>query len=278
MRKFFISADLEGCAAVAAPQGLAPERWNWEWSAARKWMTLEVVAIATAALESGYDEIVVADSHHNAHNIDPDLLPDNVWLVRSWPRPLIHMQGVEIDGVEACAFVGYHAESTNRDSIMAHTYHGGAFRAVRLNGEICSEGYLNAAVAGELGRPVILISGDQHTVEDSRRYAPDAVRFVTKYAIGWRSERSLPPPQVSRKLAQMATEAMRTPRPAPFRLGGPYHLELEMMTQVTAEMLSYLPCFERLDAYRVRAQCDSVRQAVQLVAFAMLYSPTGVAL
>src|SRR5882724_8918768 len=102
MRKLFISADMEGCCAVSAPQALLPERWSWEWTAARKWMTQEVAATAEAALAAHYEEVIVADSHGNAHNIDPDGLPDNVWLVRSWPRPLIHMQGVEEAEVDAC--------------------------------------------------------------------------------------------------------------------------------------------------------------------------------
>ncbi len=49
-------------------------------------MTEEVTAAAEAAFAAGYDEVVVADGHHHAHNIDPDSLPSNVWLVRSWRR------------------------------------------------------------------------------------------------------------------------------------------------------------------------------------------------
>lgn len=58
-------------------------------------MTQEVVVVAEAALANGYDQVIVCDSHGNTHYIEPDLLPDDVWLVRGWPRPLLHMQGVE---------------------------------------------------------------------------------------------------------------------------------------------------------------------------------------
>jgi len=64
-----------------------------------------------------------------------------------------------------------------------------------LNAEACSEAYLNAALAGEFAVPVVFVSGDRHTVEDARRYAPEAVGFVAKQSIGWRSQASLPPPQ-----------------------------------------------------------------------------------
>lgn len=273
MGKLFISADIEGCAAVASPHALAPDRW--EWSAARQWMTREVTAVAEAAFEAGYEEVIVADSHHNAHNIDPDGLPPNVWLVRSWPRPLLHMQGVEDPDVTACVFLGYHAGSGTRDSILAHSYHGGAFRSVRVNGEACSEGYLNAALAGEFGRSVVFVSGDQATVEDARRYAPEAAGFVAKRSIGWRSQMSLPPAQVREQLKAALAGALSRPAGPPFKIEGPLDLELEMNTQTAAELLSYLPAVRRDDATTVHARFDEVQGLMRFLAFAMLYSPTG---
>jgi D-amino peptidase len=276
MRKLFISADMEGCAAVSAPQALMPERWAWEWNAARRWMTGDVVAASQAAFAVGYGEVIVADGHGNAHNIDPDLLPDNVRLVRSWPRPLLQMQGVEDPEVDACVFIGYHAPSTTPNSIIAHTYLGAAFRAIYMNGEVCSEGYLNAALAGEFGRPVMLVSGDQHTVQDARRYASGAVGFVAKHSVGKRSQVSLPPAQVHRLLGEAMVSALDRPLQKPFVLKGPFRLELVMTTQLAAEMLAYLPDVERTDAFSVSATFECVAAAVRFVSFVMHYSPLGV--
>lgn len=276
MRRLFISADMEGCSAVSAPQGLLPDRWAWEWNAARRWMTEEVVAVADVALSTHYDEILVSDSHGNAHNIDPDALPDNVRLIRSWPRPLLHMQGIDDGAVDACVFIGYHSASRQPDSILAHTYSGAAFRAIRLNGEICSEGYLNAALAGEYGKPVIFVSGDEQTTHDVRRYAPEATVFVSKQSLGWRCQMSLPPRQVRGMLRQEFANALGRPLPKAFLIQGPFNLELEMTTQVAAEMLSYLPGVERSNAMSVTVTFDRLERVMRFVSFAMLYSPTGV--
>jgi D-amino peptidase len=275
MRTLFISADMEGCAGVTSLHALAPERW--EWPAARRWMTAEVVTAAGVAFAAGYDEVIVADGHGNACNIDPDCLPDNVRIVRSWPRPLLQMQGVEDPNVDACAFIGYHAAAFHRDSVLAHTYHGGAYRSITLNGVPCSEGYLNAAVAGELGRPVLFVSGDQYTVEDARRYAPDAVGFVAKHSISARSQSSLPPSQTCRMLKEAMTTALSRPRPAPFTLRGPFRLEIEMTTHPAAEVLAYLPGVERISAYTIAATFNRVDAVMRFVSFGMLYSPTGAA-
>ena len=267
---------MEGCPAVAAQQALMPDRWGWEWNASRRWMTAEVVATAEAAFAAGYDEVIVADGHGNAHNIDPDALPENVRLIRSWPRPQLQMQGVAEPEIEACALIGYHAASECQDSILAHTYSGAALRAVRVNGETCSEGYLNAALAGEFGKPVIFVAGDQHVVEDARRYAPEAALFVSKQSIGWRAQMSLPPTQVCRLMKEALTEALERPSPRPFTLKGPLRLELEMTSQTAAEMLSYLPDVERRGASGVATTLASVEAVMRLISFAISYSPNGV--
>src|SRR5258706_422405 len=105
MSKLFVSADMEGCAGVAAPQALMPDRWSWEWAAVRRWMTAKVAVAAEAAFAAGYDEVIVGDGHGNSHNLDPDGLPDNVRLIRSWPRPSLQMQGVAEEQVAACVLI-----------------------------------------------------------------------------------------------------------------------------------------------------------------------------
>jgi D-amino peptidase len=273
MRKLLISADMEGCAAVSSQHALWPDRW--EWTAARRWMTEEVIVVAKGAFAAGYEEVIAADSHGNAHNIDPDLLPDNVRLVRSWPRPLLQMQGLEDPEVKACAFVGYHAGADSQDGLLSHSFSGAAFRSVRLNGEHCSEGYLNAALAGEFGIPIILVAGDEQAVEDAGRYAPGAVTCITKHAIGWRSQSSLPPAQVRRLLQKAAEQALGGSMPEAFLLKAPYHLELDMVSRVAAEMLAYLPGVERVKGCAVGANFDRLEGVMGFIAFAMLYSPTG---
>jgi D-amino peptidase len=273
MRKLLISADMEGCGAVASQHALTPDRW--EWAVARKWMTAEVVAVAEAAFAAGYGEVLVADSHGNAHNIEPDGLPDNVRLVRSWPRPLYTMQGIEDPEVEACALVGYHAGSMSAGGHLAHSFSGAALREVRLNGQSCSEGYLSAACAGAFGRPIILVSGDAATIEEAGRFAPDAVGFASKQALGWRSQSSLPPRQVCRGLREAADRALQLRNPRPLRVEAPFKLELEMTSTVAAELLSYLPNVERLSTYTVAATLDRIEAVMRFMSFVILYSPNG---
>ncbi len=274
MRRFFICADIEGCAGVSANFALMPD--GWEWQAARRWMADEVMAVANAALAGGYDEVIVADGHGNAHNIDPALLPDGVRLVRSWPRPLLQMQGIELPGVAATAFVGFHNGMQGTGGTLAHTYHGGAYRDILVNGISISEGWLNAALAGEHGVPVVLVSGDQAATEDAKRYAPDAALVTVKQSLGWRSVLTPSPAAACRQLAEEATAALARPLPALFSPSGPYVVDYVMLSRNAAEMLAYLPIVRQTDAFTVRAEFDTITEVMRFTSFAMLYSPTGV--
>lgn len=273
MRRLLISIDMEGVAGVASTVSLVPS--GWEYSAYRRWMTEELNAVAAAALEAGYDEVIASDAHGNAQNIDPDLLIDNVQLIRSWPRPLLQMEMIDDESVDACAFVGYHAPAGTADGLLAHSFSGTALRSIRLNGEVASEGYLNAALAGSFGKAVLLVTGDHHALADARRYAPEAALLVTKASFGFRSQMSLPPSQVRRDLRKSAAEAFAGLRGPPFVVEPPFMIELEMTSQVAPELLGYLPWIERLDAWTVRASFQTMAEATRFLTFVIFYQPNG---
>lgn len=273
MRKLLISVDMEGVAGVASPKSLMPT--GWEYHAYRKWMTNELNAVAQAAFDAGYDEVIATDGHGNAQNLDPDLLIDNINLVRGWPRPFVQMEMVDDPAVDACAFVGYHAAAGEADGVLAHTFIGAAFRSIRLNGEIASEGYFNAALAGAYDKPVIFVSGDQSTLNDAARYAPDAGMVATKTSIGFRAQMALTPAQVCQALGKAARDAFGKPLPKPFKIDPPYEVELEMTTHTAAQMLGYLPWVTRVDAWTIRAEFSSMADAMRFISFVTLFQATG---
>jgi len=104
MRKIFISVDMEGIAGVVQPAQLGPD--GFEYAKAREWATGEVNAAIEGARAAGATEFVVCDSHGNAQNLLIDQLPDDVRIVRGFPRPLEMMQGID-ETFDAVLFVGY---------------------------------------------------------------------------------------------------------------------------------------------------------------------------
>ena len=65
--------------------GFNPSRTS---GSAREWMTGEVNAAIAGIRAAGPAEILVCDSHGNGQSVLIDKLPDDVRIVRGFPRPL----------------------------------------------------------------------------------------------------------------------------------------------------------------------------------------------
>jgi len=270
--KIFLSADIEGVAGVASRDQLMPG--SFEWERARKWMTGEVRAAAEAAAKAGATDIIVADSHGNAQNILVDELPDYVRVVKSWPRPLLQMQGVEEDHVVACAFIGYHASSRGMGGALAHTYVGAAFYDIRINGVSASEAYANAALAGHYGVPLIFVSGDDGCVEEIRRQCPEVEAVVTKKAHGNLSVTTVTPARSQQLIADGMTSAMtRLASFRPLTLAGAIRLEIDFKSRESAEVLSYLPMIKRTSATTIQYDALNMEEVMRFLSFTIFYAP-----
>ncbi|MDH3440397.1 MAG: M55 family metallopeptidase, partial [Gammaproteobacteria bacterium] len=97
--KIFISADMEGVVGAVTGEQLSPG--GFEYERFRGFMTAEVNAAIDAARAAGATEFVIADAHGNGQNLLIEQLPDDVTIVRSWPRELSMMGGIDdtFDGV-----------------------------------------------------------------------------------------------------------------------------------------------------------------------------------
>jgi D-amino peptidase len=116
--KVYISVDMEGIAGVVTGDQLGPS--GFEYGRAREFMTAEALAAIAGAREAGATEIVVSDSHGNGESLLIDQFPDDVRIVRSWPRPLMMMEGID-STFSAAIFIGYHASTTSPAGVRAHT-------------------------------------------------------------------------------------------------------------------------------------------------------------
>jgi D-amino peptidase len=266
--KLFISADMEGVAGVVTREQLGPE--GFEYQQAREWMTGEVSAAVEAARSADVSEVVVADSHGSGQNLLLDRLPDCVRLVRSWPRPLMMMQGVEEDGVSGAMLLGYHSGSTFAEGVLSHTLSGAGISELRVNGKPMSEAGISAATAGHFGVPVIMISGDDAFVKETRSLLGDVEAAVTKWSSGWTSATTMTPGLVRTRIGESVKAALaRLDDFEPFRLDGPVELELDLKYRLAAELLDYLPVVERLRSHTVRFVGKDIVEAVMFLAFAI---------
>ena len=270
-RKLYISADMEGVVGAVTGDQLGPS--GFEYGRFREFMTREVLAVIRGARAEGVTEFVISDSHGNGENLLLELLPDDVTVVRSWPRPLGMMEGIDAT-FHAVVFVGYHAGTTNPRGVRAHSFSSARLADVRLNGQSVPEGGFNAAIAGHFGVPVILVTGDDAAVEEVRRVVGDIEGAVVKWAISFHSARTLMPEAAYRLIEERTRAALSRLRDfRPLRLTAPVTLDVRFKHYRPSEMLAWLPMVERTDAHSVRYVGADVLDVSRFFRFMMEYGP-----
>ncbi len=248
--RVYISADMEGVAGVVTGDQLGPS--GFEYGRFREFMTREVLAAIDAAREAGAVEIVVSDSHGNGENLLLELLPADVQVIRSWPRPLGMMEGIDAR-FDAVLLLGYHASTANTRGVRAHTMSSANLTGLQLNGREHAEAGVSAAIAGHFGVPVVMISGDDAIVEEARGLIGDMEAATVKWSLGFHSARTLTPQAAYPLIGDAVRAALaRLDDFEPYRLETPVTLELSYKNYMPAEILSYLPDVERADAHSIR--------------------------
>lgn len=248
--KIYISADMEGVVGAVTGDQLGPS--GFEYETFRELMTAEVNAAIDAARQAGATEILVSDSHGNGQNLLLDKLPQDIQLVRSWPRPLMMMEGID-ETFDGAIFIGYHTSTTNTEGVRAHTLSSANLTAVRLNGVPMPEAGLNAAIAGHFGVPVVMISGDDAIVAEARGLLGDIEGAAVKKAISFHSATTLMPAAALQLIGEKVTASMgRLDDFQPYKLAGPIELEVSFKNYRPPQLLSYLPTVEQVDSHTIR--------------------------
>jgi D-amino peptidase len=270
-RKIFVSVDMEGIAGVVSNEQLGPP--GFEYERFRQFMTEEANTAIAAAREAGATEFVVSDSHGNMQNLLIEKLPKDVLVVRSAPRPLMMMQGLD-ESFDGVIFIGYHASTTNPEGVRAHTMSSATLADVRLNGLSVPEAAFNAAIAGHFGVPVLAISGDDVIVKEARALLGDVEGAVVKWAYGFHSAKTLTP-EAARDVIRERVKAAMARRASfrPYVVKTPVELEIRFKSYRPAEVLSYLPIVKRIDAHSVRFVGKDMLEVSRFMEFILTYQP-----
>lgn len=267
--KVYISADMEGTVGSVTGDQLGPS--GFEYGRFREFMTREVLAAIRGARAAGATEILVSDSHGNGENLLIELLPADVTVVRSWPRPLMMMQGID-STFDAAIFIGYHSGTTYMEGVRAHTISSARLADVRLNGRSMPEAGINAAIAGHFGVPVVMISGDDAAVAEARAIIGDIEAAVVKWNYGFHSARTLTPGAAYRLIEEKARSALeRLGQVRPMALQKPVTLDVRFKAYRPAEVLAYLPIVDRTDAHSVRYVGPDMIAISKFIEFLMTY-------
>ena len=252
--KVLISADMEGtCGVVSWVQVMPPEvvggteaSSTVEYERARARMTREVNAAIEGALAAGAEEVIVNDSHDGMRNLLPDELHPACRFISGSDKPLGMMQGVDLDGVGAVFYTGYHAKAGTPGAPLAHTWTSW-LNDVRIDGISTGEFGVNAAVAGHFGVPVVLVTGDDKAVAQTHAMLGEQVVAVAvKEGFSTFAALHLHPDTACARIKDGASKAIHGAGTArPWRLPAGCTVELDFDHQARADQACYVPGVSR---------------------------------
>ena len=272
--KVYISADMEGVTGVASADQLGPA--SFEYAQARQWMTEEVLAAIQGAREAGATEFVISDSHGNGESLLIERFPSDIpiTVVRSFPRPLAMMEGIDAS-FAAVIFIGYHTSTSSLTGVRAHTISSALLTRVAINGTSMSEAGINAAIAAQFGVPVVMITGDDQIVAESKQRLGPIEGVVVKRAVGFHSAATLTPAAGQALIRQRAKIAIgRRGELRPYALTKPLTLEVSLKNYRPVELLGYLRDVQRVDSHTVRYVAKDMVELSRFIEFVTNYDPT----
>jgi len=259
--RVFVSVDMEGIGGIGT--GAMTSASGKDYATGRRLMTDEVNAVVAAIFGQGPAQVVVNDSHGDMQNLLHTELDPRVTYIQGAIKPVGMVEGLD-STFDAAIFIGYHARAGTPRGFLAHTG-SGIVNGLWLNDIEAGEGELNAAYAGALGVPVVMVAGDSAFVAQFTRNVP-AEAVITKTAVTPQSARLRHPQQVNQDLAEVTRRALSRARSAsPWRIGDPVRVRLRFTDPTRPQILTAIDGVRQIDGYTVEFTASDMVKAYRMI-------------
>lgn len=271
--KVYVSVDLEGMPYIVSPEHLGVK--GSLFNEARRITTKITVHVVEVLHKLGFDEVVVADSHGSMVTIDVENLPDYVYVVRGWPRPMSMVVGVE--KTDAAVFLGYHAKAGAPRATFDHTFSSAKIDSIEVNGVEVSEYLFNAYIAGHYNVPVILVAGDKALIEgDVAKHSPWVKGVIFKEALSRYSCISPSFSKILNDLEKSLEESVRKFKKGeipPIKAKYPMEVKARFLSTEMADAAELLGIVERIDGKTIKFVSRDAVEAYKILDLILLANP-----
>lgn len=228
--KIMIRSDIEGVTGVTTYQQAESSEFG------RRMLMNDLTACINGILSTGNHEIVIYDEHTDGRNVDINDLPECVSVIMGKPVYRADWGGLD-SSFDAMMMVGFHARSGVKGALLPHSYSRKNLE-IRLNGLVVGEIGMEAAIAGDFGVPLWLVTGDSAGTAEAKKLIPGIKTVSVKKAMG-EFEADCYSPQKTAKMIFEATKSMIENPPAikPFKIEGHIDMEIDLKPSEYTTML-----------------------------------------
>jgi D-amino peptidase len=240
-KKVFIITDLEGVSGVFSTELQCEPLESPRFQEARKLLTGEINAAVDGLLEGGATGVVVWDGHDSSRSLSAlDINPKALLLTG---EPVAST--LELDSsYAAMVFIGQHAMAGAMNGILTHSFSSLGVENMWINNKLVGEIGVRVMLAGTLGVPVIMLSGDAAACEELHEMVPQAECATVKSGASRTAGFMLPHPAAAALIKGKARRAMERVSEIP-----PYQMErpVEAKVQFTTRGVQYFQLREGVE-------------------------------
>lgn len=254
--KICIFVDMEGISGISGSEFVTTG--SHLHSEGRLYYTQDVNACVQGCFDAGAEGVLVRDGHGSGNHILTDKLDQRAELIQGHTDRRFPF----LDEFDAIILLGYHAMAGTPGALLEHTYSSATVQNLWLNDRKIGEIGIDAVVAGELGKPIIMVSGDDKACAEAADWIPGVVTCQVKTGITCQSARLLPLEKAHELIRTKAVEAINKMNDiAPVVPAKPAVMRLEMMERIPVRNAMSRPDYKVLDARTCEVTADTVEEA-----------------
>lgn len=164
--KIFILTDLEGVSGVFKFDQTR-DRTSPLFREAMEYLMGDMAAVVSGLHAAGVKDIIVLDGHNGGNNFIPQLMTEGAKYLTGAPPSKLWGLDRKCDGL---IMLGFHAMWGTEDGVLFHTQSSKTEQRYWYNGVEAGELAQGALFAGHFGVPPVMVSGDEATCREARRF------------------------------------------------------------------------------------------------------------
>jgi D-amino peptidase len=166
--KIYVNTDLEGISGVFKFDQTRQKDTPLNIQACEYFMG-DVAAVLHGLLDGGATEVIILDGH-GSQAVIPDLMVSGAKYITGKPRPGAGNLTYLDNSFAGMVMLGFHAMMGTQDGVLNHTQSSESENRYWYNGVESGEMAQNAAIAGYYGVPPIMVTGDEATCREAKKF------------------------------------------------------------------------------------------------------------
>ena len=229
-KKVFVITDLEGVDGVFDFNLQCIPFKSPLYAESRKLLTNEVNAAIQGLYEGGATSIVVYDNHYGGHNLSGLTINPKVLLLSG--SPVSSTLGLD-RSYSAIIFIGLHSMAGTENGVLPHSFTWD-IQNIWVNGRKVGEIGARVMLAGELGIPAIMLSGDAAACHEFLDLVPRGQCAPVKKGESHSGGTTLSNPAACNLIRQKARLAMQhLAEIKPYPVAGPSVVKVQFVSSAT---------------------------------------------